>query len=498
MWCAQQLVRYLGAVCSYDSEPGALHGSLQLAAEMFDAEAGVVMRHELVAASVGLPAGHLPVDDLLQAVAGGGPLEVPGVGPCWTLAVPVEIEGEEWTMLLARSGEGFSEEEAGLLEAMATVLSLALGNLRAVAALRERKVLFERLSTIQRVISARAPLVEVFDVITASACELLGDEVAGLYLLDPVQPRSLMAASVQGGVVAPLLRTSRLWVGVGVAGRAVAEDHLIVVEGYAGHPDADLGAARVGLQATMAAPIRDSARVVGCLVVGSFTEGRTYGSSERDLLLTLADLSSLALTDARMVEELHEALGSATYRAMHDALTGLANRTRFLDRLGHALSRRPSSARAVVVLYVDIDDFKLVNDHHGHSAGDKVLVEVAGRLGAVVRGDDTVARLGGDEFAVLLESANGTSEAMAVAERLLDVLRPPVDLGGVQVPAMASVGLAVEGDGERERSAEELLRRADVAMYRAKHAGKGKVALFEDWGEPEPARGSGTAGYRSS
>lgn len=484
VWSAQQLARYLAEVSAFDSEALAVRGAVELAAETFDAEVGVLVRGDTVAASVGFSAGAIPLAELAGAVEGGGMLAVPGAGSCHTIRVSVEVEGQEWSLLLARAADPFSRDETSLLRAMGSVVSLSLGNLRTMTALRERQVLLERLSGIQRAISARAPLGEVFDAITIASSELIGDPVASLYLLDPAQPGSLVAASVHGDALAPLLHRSRLWVDRGVVGRSVADDELTVVEGYGGHPVADPRAAKAGIEASMAAPVHDGPRVVGCLVVGSRTAGRTYRPSERELLLSFAELASLAVTDARTVEALHQALGSANYRALHDSLTGLANRTSFLDRLGHAQAQRRGAEQAVAVLYVDIDDFKLVNDRHGHAAGDQVLVEVARRLGAAVRGGDTVARLGGDEFAVLLESASGRREAAAAAERVLRALSVPVDVHGAPVPAGASVGLAVDDAGGR--SAEELLRRADIAMYRAKHAGKGRVATFDSGGDPPP------------
>jgi diguanylate cyclase (GGDEF)-like protein/PAS domain S-box-containing protein len=163
-----------------------------------------------------------------------------------------------------------------------------------------------------------------------------------------------------------------------------------------------------------------------------------------------------------------------THQAFHDPLTGLANRALFSDRVTHALERR--SASGVAVLLLDLDDFKTLNDSLGHAAGDQALVVVASRLRTQTRPEDTVSRLGGDEFVLLLE--DGDPEIAArVANRLLSAMRAPFEIAGRQVHLQASMGIAFSGD--ETRTADDLLRNADVARYSAKQRGKGRVELFE-------------------
>jgi diguanylate cyclase (GGDEF)-like protein len=161
--------------------------------------------------------------------------------------------------------------------------------------------------------------------------------------------------------------------------------------------------------------------------------------------------------------------------ALHDALTGLPNRTLFLDRLQHALDRAGRTGRQVAVLFVDLDRFKGVNDALGHEAGDSLLQQVAQRLQSCVRSSDTLARLAGDEFTVLLEDVAGVHEAQAVAERIQAALQEPFLVAGQQLAVTASVGVALSGPETRQ--AEELLRRSDAAMYRAKSWGRNRVCL---------------------
>ena len=164
------------------------------------------------------------------------------------------------------------------------------------------------------------------------------------------------------------------------------------------------------------------------------------------------------------------------HQAFHDGLTGLANRSLFLDRAEQALRRAGRSGAAPVVLCLDLDGFKDVNDSLGHPAGDELLQEVAARLRDVVRAADTVARLGGDEFAVLVDDpSGGLPAASELAERLLTVLAQPVRVGGHRVTVAASIGIV---PAEPEATPTSLLRDGDIAMYRAKAAGRGRWVVF--------------------
>ncbi|MDR7606065.1 MAG: GAF domain-containing protein [Armatimonadota bacterium] len=164
--------------------------------------------------------------------------------------------------------------------------------------------------------------------------------------------------------------------------------------------------------------------------------------------------------------------------ALHDALTGLPNRTLFLDRLGHALERARRTGRRVAVLFVDLDRFKLVNDTLGHDAGDRLLQQVAERLRSCLRGSDTLARLAGDEFTVLLEDVDGPDDALLVAQRVQAAFREPFHLAGQAVYTTASVGISLSGP--QTQGAEDLLQQSDTAMYRAKALGRNRYQLFDE------------------
>jgi diguanylate cyclase (GGDEF)-like protein len=191
----------------------------------------------------------------------------------------------------------------------------------------------------------------------------------------------------------------------------------------------------------------------------------------RTLAQAMAGEAAMALENARLYEELR-------HQAFHDGLTGLANRVLLRDRLEHALARRERvSDTWLAILFLDLDDFKMVNDRLGHDVGDRILCAVAERLQACLRPGDTVARLGGDEFAILIEDVVDLAEAEAVAARLVAALAEPIEVRGEALVAVgASIGVVLTG--REPATVDDLLRHADLAMYRAKNAGKGRYQVY--------------------
>jgi diguanylate cyclase (GGDEF)-like protein len=188
-----------------------------------------------------------------------------------------------------------------------------------------------------------------------------------------------------------------------------------------------------------------------------------------------------------LVKALTGALATLQHQALHDVLTGLANRELFIDRVEQALLRTRRLPGQVALLFIDLDDFKQVNDSLGHAAGDRLLSEVAVRLRTCLRAGDTAARLGGDEFAILLDGVSDPGLGAVVARRVLAALREPLDLHGMRVTVEASIGIATTTSGFDE--AGTLLRRADVAMYAAKGGGKGRYSWFDPAGHPDDGHG---------
>ncbi len=168
------------------------------------------------------------------------------------------------------------------------------------------------------------------------------------------------------------------------------------------------------------------------------------------------------------------------HQAFHDKLTGLANRALFQDRVAHALDRHRRDTESISVLFIDLDDFKTVNDSLGHACGDQLLRECGERLRGCLRPADTPARFGGDEFAILLEDSDGTSH-VEIADRIMRAFEPPFTLDDKEVFVRASIGIATAGEEEfaSMNGPDALLRNADTAMYIAKERGKARFAVFE-------------------
>jgi diguanylate cyclase (GGDEF)-like protein len=304
---------------------------------------------------------------------------------------------------------------------MANVLGLCLRGIAAIEIERKRQRLLETLLDIQRAISHRAPLPEVLAAITEGASALLDGCAVALVLHDALDPEHPIVAGVDTG-----------------SGEGVA------------------------------APVHVNGIPAGELVATT-PDGSALDLAQLGMLDAFAEHASLALTDARTVEAMQE--------AFRDPLTGLPNRALFLDRLEHALAVAARRGTELCVLFVDLDRFKAVNDSLGHAAGDELLREAAARLSQCTRVADTAARFGGDEFALLLEDAGGGLQPEVVAERIIESMRVPFPLEGKDVFIGATVGIA-RADGDAD-GPDELLRNADLAMYRAKKEGGGRAATFE-------------------
>jgi diguanylate cyclase (GGDEF)-like protein len=224
----------------------------------------------------------------------------------------------------------------------------------------------------------------------------------------------------------------------------------------------------VGLAAVFTFPLRHGSSQLGALDLYSDTAGALDAPSF-SAAQTLADVVVAYLLNAQARRDLQDAADRSQDRSMHDELTGLANRTLLLDRLEHAVQRSRRSEKALGVLFVDLDQFKLVNDSYGHDVGDELLVAVARRLSALLRPDDSLARMSGDEFVVLCENLNGESDLSLVASRISEALRTPYTLSTNEVNVTASIGVAFAGRGIYAPT--QLIRDADAAMYLAKRNG---------------------------
>jgi len=222
------------------------------------------------------------------------------------------------------------------------------------------------------------------------------------------------------------------------------------------------------LAAAAGAAFHDRPTVVGAVAMGGavallFLLFRRFAAQVLESLDDASAGQERLETELAAAEEAKEEYRSLAY---HDGLTGLPNRTLFHDRLGLAITHSSRLQGHLALLYLDIDDFKGVNDSLGHGSGDRVLVELAGRIRAALRAEDTVARVGGDEFVVLLAQVTGAEDAVRVAAKVLDAVRRPFRVDGHDVTIAASVGVSVYPDDGT--SSDDLVRHADGAMYRDK------------------------------
>ena len=221
----------------------------------------------------------------------------------------------------------------------------------------------------------------------------------------------------------------------------------------------------LGLRANAAVEVR-FVRRDGSIAWVALAVSSAPNTADRQLVAVVQDVTERKALEARLV-----------HQATHDPLTELPNRALFRKRVDHALSRRTREPERIAVIFLDLDSFKAVNDTEGHRAGDQLLQVVAQRLLSATRGCDAVARLGGDEFAVLLEQIDALAGAEAAAERIISLLRKPIELeSDASMSVSASFGIAVYSGVE---DTEELLRNADVAMYEAKQRNAGRWVVFD-------------------
>ena len=261
--------------------------------------------------------------------------------------------------------------------------------------------------------------------------------------------------------------------------------HLLEQSGGAITFDRPFGGGRLqrylearGVTHAMIAPLPGEERVIGAIMLANrFGVVRSFDHEDLRLLDTLAGNASVALQYDRLeqaVLQLSVLQEQLHHQAYHDPLTNLANRSLFTDKVKETIAQQRGE---LAVLFIDLDDFKTVNDSLGHAAGDELLVSVASRLRACLRPEDLVARLGGDEFAVMVEDAhNAEAAGVKVARRIMEAFVLPVGVGSESVAVYVSVGIASSHNGDF--SAEELIRDADVAMYKAKTTGKGQFEVF--------------------
>ena len=315
------------------------------------------------------------------------------------------------------------------------------------------------------------PIQGILDALVQRIVKILPITAAGVTLISPAETPRYVAASDHSALRFEQLQTE---LGQGPCllayetGAPVEVADLSVDTQF---PEFGPAALAAGMRAVFTFPLRHRDAQLGALDLYRDAPGRL---STRDMAAaqTLANVTSAYLINAQSRQLAQERSDQFRTDAHHDALTGLPNRALLAQRLQHLALRAQRSHATAAVLFADLDGFKWVNDTHGHAAGDRLLVQVAQRLTAVMRPGDTLARVAGDEFVILCEELADTADALTLATRIQVELAAPFEvLPGTPVTMSASVGIAYAGPGEAV--SEQLIADADTAMYQAKHSGGG-------------------------
>jgi diguanylate cyclase (GGDEF)-like protein len=331
------------------------------------------------------------------------------------------------------------------------------------------QALADVLSEFARTMVTDFPIQGILDHLVRRIVDIMPITAAGVTLISPgLDPRYIAASS--GSALRFEQLQTELGEGPCVAayhsGEAISAPDLRYEERFPGFTRRALDA---GLLAVFTFPLRHGDVQLGALDLYRDTPGPLSTGSLR-AAQTLADVAAAYLINAQARADLQDASDQSRKAALHDPLTGLPNRALILERLDHAFLRGRRTGKTSALFFIDLDDFKTVNDTFGHRVGDELLVAVAERLTGVLRPGDTLARLSGDEFLILCEDLNDRSQADAIALRAHAVMAEPFVLVGTELTISASIGIAFTGRGDD--APEQLIHDADVAMYREKHRGR--------------------------
>jgi diguanylate cyclase (GGDEF)-like protein len=332
------------------------------------------------------------------------------------------------------------------------------------------------LSEFARTMVTDFPIQGILDHLVQRIVEIMPITAAGVTLISPSLDPRYIAASNQSALRFERLQTE-LGEGPCVAsyrsGDAVSVPDLRDEQRFPGFTRSALAA---GLLAVFTFPLRHGHAQLGALDLYRDTPGPLSTGSLR-AAQTLADVAAAYLINAQARADLQDASDQSREAALHDALTGLPNRTLILERLEHAFLRARRSGKTSAVFFIDLDDFKSVNDTHGHRIGDELLIAVAERLTGALRPGDTLGRLSGDEFVILCEDLDDPAQAVAIAGRSHAAMADPFMLAGTALTISASIGIAfTRGDDD---ASEQLIHDADVAMYHEKHRGRAGPGILE-------------------
>jgi diguanylate cyclase (GGDEF)-like protein len=332
------------------------------------------------------------------------------------------------------------------------------------------------LSEFARTMVTDFPIQGILDHLVQRIVDILPITAAGVTLISPGTEPRYVAASNESALRYEQLQTD-LGEGPCLAayhtGAAVSVPDLRSESRF---PRFAPKALEAGLVAVFTFPLRQGETQLGALDLYRDAAG-PLDDRAMTVAQTLADVAAAYLLNAQARSDLEDSSHRSRESALHDALTGLPNRTLLLERIDHALRRGARSRNAAAVLFVDLDQFKLVNDTYGHRVGDELLVAVATRLAGQLRPGDTLARLSGDEFVILCEDLAPGTEVDKIALRIGAALSEPFVLASAELDIRASIGIAFAG--RADHIPEELLHNADAAMYQAKRRGGARHQIVD-------------------
>lgn len=397
------------------------------------------------------------------------------------MCVPIRKGNEIYGIVSVRSRRANTYTQADLdtLQALADLCGGVLNRIQAEQALRDREIQERVLFEIARKLCETTTREEAAQIIIDAADRLFGWDACWLDLCEDGNTRTILGYDTVDDSRTRVVPERPDEPAESMIDRVVPDGARLVLRESETPKSGSLvtfGDRSRRSESLMFVPIRRGAGIIGVVSIQSY---RVNAYTEENLrtLQAIADHCAGALARIQAQEALLLREEKYRFDALHDRLTGLPNRFLFLDRLGRILlGRRRHPELRFAVLYLDIDDFKRINDSRGHQYGDELLKHMAHRLQSCLRPEDTVARLGGDEFAILLEAVQSPDSAALVAQRLIETVSVPFVHEGREAHLSASVGVVHSGPGNA--SPQDYIRDADTAMYQAKRMGKNRYVVF--------------------
>ncbi|MEW6697879.1 MAG: sensor domain-containing protein [Bacillota bacterium] len=326
----------------------------------------------------------------------------------------------------------------------------------------------------------RLDLNELLEAIASRAAALLGTEHGWIYLVSSDQSEIVMRVGIGEY---KKIAGFRMQAGEGLSGKVWATGEPMFIDDYSTWSGRSPNFNFVDVHGAVAVPLKSGQEIMGVIGMAFLEKEQQTGADHLALLTGFAQLASIALDNARLYNAAQQELGERRrieeilrYQAYHDSLTDLPNRVLFNDRLSVALTQAERSTHKLAVMFLDLDYFKMVNDTLGHDMGNQLLKGIANRMSSVLRKGDTIARIGGDEFTILLQEVTRIEDAVVVAQKIINTLKEPWNIGGYEFHITTSIGISLyPNDGA---DVETIMKNADAALYQAKEMGRNNFQFY--------------------